>query len=278
MRDSGQTRKESIGPTPSPSNKSLRIASWNVRTMYEAGKTSQVTNEMRRYKLDILGISETHWIQSGQKRINLGELILFSERNDKHHSEGVAIILSKLAQKPLRGWEAHGERIMTVSFTPRNKDINMNIVQIYAPTNEATEEEKDDFYNQAQKIVDKLPRKDLNIFMGDANAKIGQDNIGYEGIMGRHGLGQMNENGERFANFCAFNGLVIGGSIFPHRRNHKVSWVSPDGITENQIDHFCISRRFRRSLEDVRVLRGADVGSDHHMLFAKVKLRLKKYG
>ena len=246
--------------------------------MFEAGKSPQVTNEMRRYKLDILGISETHWIQSGQKRLNTGEQILFSGRKDQQHSEGVAFILSKLAQKSLRGWEAHGERIIMASFTTRNKDINMNIVQIYAPTNEATEEEKDDFYNQAQTIVDKLPRKDLNVFMGDANAKIGEDNTGYEGIMGQHGLGQMNDNGERLANFCAFNSLVIGGSIFPHRRIHKASWISPDGRTENQIDHFCISRRFRRSLEDVRVLRGADVGSDHHMLFAKVKLRLKKYG
>ena len=130
---------------------------------------------------------------------------------------------------------------MLASFTTRNKDINMNIVQISAPTNEATEEEKEDFYNQAQKVVDKLPRKDLNILMGDANAKIGEDNTGYEGIMGHHGLGQMNDNGERFANFCAFNGFVIGGSIFPHMRTHKVSNVSQDGRTENQIGHFCIS-------------------------------------
>ena len=87
MRDSGQTRKESTGPTTSSSNKSLRIASWNVRTMYEAGKSSQVTNQMRRYKLDILGISETHWIQSGQKRLNTGEQILFSGRKDQQHSK-----------------------------------------------------------------------------------------------------------------------------------------------------------------------------------------------
>nr|KAG5688778.1 hypothetical protein BaRGS_030647 [Batillaria attramentaria] len=68
----------------------------------------------------------------------------------------------------------------------------------------------------------------------------------------------MNENGERFADFCALNQLVIGGSIFPHKRIHKATWRSPDHVTENQIDHICISRKFRRSWRDVRVMRGAD--------------------
>ena len=58
---------------------------------------------------------------------------------------------------------------------------------------------------------------------GDLNAKIGMDNAGYEDVMETHELGQMNENGERFADLCALNQLVIGGSIFPHRRIHKAT-------------------------------------------------------
>jgi len=91
--------------------------------------------------------------------------------------------------------------------------------------------------------------------------------------MGTHALGEMNENGERFADLCALNSLVIGGSIFPHKRIHKSTWVSPDSATENQIDHVCISKKFRRSLQDVRVRRGADVASDHHLVVAKLKLK-----
>ena len=68
--------------------------------------------------------------------------------------------------------------------------------------------------------------------------------------------------------------LVIGGSIYPHKRIHKATWVSPDHKTENQIDHICISKKFRRSLQDVRVKRGADVASDHHLLTARLKLKL----
>ena len=36
------------------------------------------------------------------------------------------------------------------------------------------------------------------------------------------------------------------------------------------------SKRWRSSLQDVRVKRGADAGSDHHLLLAKVRLRIAK--
>ncbi|VDP76932.1 unnamed protein product, partial [Schistosoma curassoni] len=94
--------------------------------------------------------------------------------------------------------------------------------------------------------------------------------------MGRHGLGQRNENGERFANLCAFNKLLIGGTFFPHKRIHKATWISPDHTTENQIDHICINKKFRRTMEDVRTRRGADIASDHHLVVTKLKPKLKK--
>ena len=87
----------------------------------------------------------------------------------------------------------------------------------------------------------------------------------------------MNENGEHFADLCALNQLVIGGNIFPHKGIHKATWPSPNHVTENQIDHVCISRKFRRSWQDVRVMSGADVSSDHHLLMTTVRLRLKRF-
>ncbi|VDP49989.1 unnamed protein product [Schistosoma margrebowiei] len=95
--------------------------------------------------------------------------------------------------------------------------------------------------------------------------------------MGRHGLRERNENGERFANLCAFNKLVIGGTTLPHKRIHKTTWTSPDHTTQNQIDHICINKTFRRTIEDVRTKRGADIASNHHLLVVKMKLKLKKH-
>ena len=104
---------------------------------------------------------------------------------------------------------------------------------------------------------------------------IGSDNTGRERIMGRHGLGYLNENGERFADLCAFNDLVIGGSIFPHKTIYKATSISPDGRSSNQIDHIAIARKWRRSLIDARVKKGANVASHHHLLLGIIKVKLR---
>ena len=94
-----------------------------------------------------------------------------------------------------------------------------------------------------------------------------------------HGLGVMNDNGERFVDACAINNTVIGGSVFTHKIIHMATRVSPDQVTENQIDHIGMNKMFRRSRQDVRVKRGADVASDdHHLVTARLKLKLRRNG
>nr|KAG5687298.1 hypothetical protein BaRGS_016899 [Batillaria attramentaria] len=191
---------------------------------------------MKNYKIGVLGLSETRWLQTGQLRFSSGEQLLYSGHTEDGapHTEGVALMLAPEAQRALIGWEPVNSRIITAKFITKKKDIKLNIIQCYAPTNDAEEEKKDDFYQQLQTVIDRGGAKDMTILMGDFNAKIGSDNTGYEDTMGTHGLGQMNENGERFADFCALNQLVIGGSIF-----HTSASTRPHG------DRRTMSRRTR---------------------------------
>jgi hypothetical protein len=228
---------------------------------------------MERYNIEVLGLSEVRWNTFGRQILNTGQRLLYSgkENEDDPHEAGVGFMLSKKACKSLIEWEPVSDRIITARLDSHFKKTT--IIQCYAPTN-APEEEKIAFYDALQATIDKVPRSDVSIVLGDMNAKVGEDNSGREENMGKHGVGSLNENGELFADFCVLNNLVIGGSIFPHKRHHKSTWISPDGRTENQIDHFAISRRWRTSMQDVRVKRGADAASDHHLLVAEVKIKL----
>ena len=144
-------------------------------------------------------------------------------------------MISKTAARSLIEWKPVCSRIITARFYTRI--LKVTVIQCNAPTNDADQKTKDSSF-----------KEDMILMTGDFNAKVGKNNTDSESAMGKHGLGSRNENGEQFAEFCAFNSLVIGGTLFPYKKVHKATWVSPDHVTENQIDDICISQRFRRSM------------------------------
>ncbi|VDO87097.1 unnamed protein product [Schistosoma curassoni] len=212
---------------------------------------------MKIHAPEVLGFSKTHWKQVGQQRLASVELLLYSgnEEENAPHTQGVTLMLFNQAENALIGWQSHGIRIIRASFKTKKDGITTKVIQCYAHTNDYNEDVKGQFYDRLQAVVEKCPTKGLSIPTGDLNAKVGMDITRYEEIVERHGLGERNENDERFANPCVFNNLVIGGTIFPHKRKHKATWTPPDHSTQNQIDHICISRKFRRMMEDVRTKR-----------------------
>ncbi len=55
-------------------------------------------------------------------------------------------------------------------FTTSHKRIVVNIIQCYAPTNEAAEEAKEDLYQKLEEARRKCKEKDLTILIRDMNA------------------------------------------------------------------------------------------------------------
>jgi exonuclease III len=147
--------------------------------------------------------------------------------DEEVHEGGVAISISQQAEKSLMEWTPVNIIIITARFYSRYRRVT--IIQVYAPHNEREEVEKEQFYQELQETLDGCSRNDITIIMGDLNAKVGSDNSGYERTMGVHGLGMQNGNGERSCEFCQLNGLVITGTLFPHKNVHKATWVSADG-------------------------------------------------
>ena len=137
MMQCSECRKEADRLTPLLTPKATaRVTTWNIRTMYETGKTIQVAREMKHYKIGVLGLSETRWLQSGQLRLSSGEQLLYSGHieDGSPHTEGVALMLAPEAHTALISWEPVNSCIITVKFTTKKKDIRLNIIQCYAAT------------------------------------------------------------------------------------------------------------------------------------------------
>ena len=52
----------------------------------------------------------------------------------------------------------------------------------------------------------------------------------------------------------------------------------PDDQHQNQTDYILCSRRWKSSMQSAKTRLGADCGSDHELLIAKFRLKLKKVG
>ncbi len=121
MTVSGKSRKETSG-------KKVEVLSAKHKTsMYDTGKLAQVSLEMRRYRIDILGVSESRWTGSGRLTTSTGETVLYSGRDDQQHREGVAIIMKKGVEKTLIEWKPVNSRLMKIRL--RGKQINTAIIQ-----------------------------------------------------------------------------------------------------------------------------------------------------
>ena len=164
------------------------------------------------------------------------------------------------------------DRMISVRF--QGKPFNITVIQAYVPTSNAEESEVERFCEDLQDPLELTPKKDVLCVIGDWNAKVGSQET--PGITGKFGLGIRNEAGQRLIELCQENVLVIANTLFQQHKRRLDTCTSPDGQHQNQIDYILCSQRWRSSIQSAKTRLGADCGSDHELLIAKFRLKLKK--
>ena len=94
----------------------------------------------------------------------------------------------------------------------------------------------------------------------------------------KFGLCVQNEVGPRLTEFCQENSLVIANTLLQQHKRQLYTWTSLDTQYRNQIDYIFCSKRWGISIQSPKTRLGADYGSDHELLIAKFRLKLKKVG
>ena len=251
------------------------IGTWNVRTLYACGKIYELTHELSRYHWDIIGLCEVRWTGFGETSTDEGHRLWFSG-DDKKHTQGVAFIVRKEIASSVISCTPISSRMISIRISA--KPHNITIIQVYAPTTDHTDDEVEEFYELLETTMKNAPRKDILIVQGDWNAKVGPDAFeNWVGTVGRYGIGSTNDRGIRLLEFAKSHNLTIANTLHPHKLSRTATWHSPDGKTHNQIDFILVPQRFKSSVNKAktRTFPGADIGSDHDMVLANFKLKLK---
>ncbi|CAF4394209.1 unnamed protein product, partial [Rotaria magnacalcarata] len=175
-----------------------------------------------------------------------------SEKECTRVAHGAAVCLGPKASRAWRNsgsiWRSVNSRIVAVRI--KCQSIPITVIAVYAPVN---------------------PSNGLNARVGVEQASSAQS------VVGKHAVDKQNQNGRRLADFCLFNGFMITNTFFPHKPVHQTTWMHPKTKKWHMFDYILVNRKFRNSIQDVRAHRGetGGIGTDHHLLRAKVCLHLK---
>jgi hypothetical protein len=98
----------------------MRIGTWNVRILKEVGKLEQVKREMKRYGLNILGVSEVTWIGQGEKESDGIKIIYSCEETCER---GVEIMFDEEAARRITEVQQCSDRPIMVRVSAEPVDI-----------------------------------------------------------------------------------------------------------------------------------------------------------
>ena len=161
-----------------------------------------------------------------------------------------------------------------ISVHFQGKPFNITVIQVYAPTSNAEEAEVEWFYEDLQDLLELTPKNDVLLIIGDWNAKVGSQDT--PGVTGKFGLGVWNEAGQRLT---VLPRECTGHSKHPLLTTQEKTlhlditrWSTPKS------DYILCSQRWRSPIQSAKTSLGDDCGSDHELLIAKFRLKLKKVG
>jgi len=244
--------------------RTMNFGTWNIKGLRT--KQKEVIDEVKRFQMDIVALTETKKKGKGSELID--EYIhLYSGVNKGSRAKaGVSLLIKKNLSKNIKDWKAINERIITVELLIKGYEIV--IIGVYAPSNDDAVEAKDDHDENLSHLLDTISNRKEILLLGDFNGHTGSKTN--DVIVGPHGENDVNDNGERLIDVCQQHSLRIQNGFYKHKDIHKYTWTQPTLQRKSIIDYIITRQISRIRLQDVRVYRGAECGTDHHLVKAKV--------
>ena len=250
----------------------FRVATWNVLSLQSAEQLTQLSRELDRLQLSIVGLSETR--RRDTARVSSGGYTYWwSGRSPENVASGVGIAVRNDLVPAIAEFTPVSERILQLRV--RHSTGFLTFIVVYAPTEDKDAATKEEFYSLLDSVVAGCRKRDTLVVLGDFNAVVGKARDGYSACLGPEGYGTRNDNGSRLLDFAKSYNLLIGGSWFQRPLTRRLTWYSRDGVTRKELDHILVSKRWKL-LRNCRVFRSAEYcNTDHRLLVGFLKISFR---
>lgn len=238
----------------------MSMGTWNVQGIRT--KQAEVINAIKKMDIDIVALTETKKKGFGTEEIDEYIHLFSGVPKEERAKRGVSLLIKKKYKKLLTNFEAINERIIKVNINILGR--RLTIFGIYAPNEDETVLIKDLFFEELQLALENIGDNREIILMGDFNARTGSRRG--DKVIGQFGEVNVNNNGDRLADFCTQNTLKIENGFFKHKDIHKYTWIQHTRQRKSIIDYIITSQDKSTRVIDVRAYRGPECGSDHYLV------------
>ncbi|KAL6582642.1 hypothetical protein OROMI_004720 [Orobanche minor] len=143
-------------------------------------------------------------------------------------------------------------------------DEFLTIISAYAPQVGLDASIKQEFWEDLEEVVERIPMGEKLIIGGDLNGHVGVSRDGFESVHGGFGFGDRNEAGNGILDFALAYDLGIMNTWFEKRDSHLVTYRN--GGTASQIDFFLVRNVWRKSLTNCKVIPGESAATQHRVV------------
>ncbi|XP_044760870.1 craniofacial development protein 2-like [Coccinella septempunctata] len=249
----------------------IYLATYNIRTMRDPEHLVKLEEELEHIKWDIVGLCETRLPDEETTVLKSGHLLYQNNGTSQKGQGGVAFLINRKLKHLITEMKSISDRVIYIVLRI-NERYSVQFIQGYAPTSKADDEEMETFLEDLSKAIDAC-KTHYTVISGDFNSKIGQKSTTDSDNIGTFGLGTRNHRGEMLVDFLGRERLYCLNTHFKKPPHRKWTWKSPDGKTKNEIDYILADKQ--KICTDVSVLSRFDTGSDHRLVRATLRFRLK---